>query len=255
MLNMELDMYFNRYFYISLLMLSLFSCKKPEDRRCFKSWGEETERIVNLDSFDKLILYEQIEYVLIQDSTDKLVIKGGENMVQLIHWEINDGLLLIRNKSRCNFLRNLKKKVLVEIHFTRLMNIHYEGTEPMTNKDTIQTDYFTLLVRDGAGPVDLSLNAIIISADISHGWGDYTLKGKTNFARIAARSNGFCNAYDLQVADSIEVSSETVGSIKVNANNIPMNAIISNDGNIYYKGIPSKIYKTINGSGKIIDAN
>jgi hypothetical protein len=253
---MELDMFFKQSVFLTLLVFFLFSCKKVEDRRCFKSWGEETERIVNLDSFDKLILYEQIEYVLIQDSTDKLVIIGGENMVQLIHWEIDaDGLLLIRNKSKCNLLRNLKKKVLVEIHFTRLINIQYEGTEPMTNKDTIQTDYFVLLVRDGAGPVDLSLNAIIISADISHGWGDYTLRGKTSFARIAARSNGFCNAYDLQVTDSIEVSSETVGSIKVNADNIPMNALIYNDGNIYYQGLPSKIYKTINGSGKIIDAN
>lgn len=248
MLNMELDTLFkyqvmkNVILIFLLTSLILGSCKKAENRSCFKSIGKVAEKTIELPAFDKLFLKEHIEYILIQDSTDKLVIKGGENLVNFIHWSIDDDqVLFIENNNKCNFLRKLNQVITCEIHFTNISNVQFEGTEPMKSLDTLNVPYFVLMIRDGAGSVNLKVNSLIINADISHGWGDYTLSGKTDFARIAARSNGFCDVKDLKIKDSVYVSSETVGKIKVAAEGIPLRGEIKSFGDIWYYGTPSFI--------------
>lgn len=255
MLNMELRMCFKSSLVFVLLVL-VYSCKKSEDRTCFKKWGKDAIREVSLPYFEKLEVYEQMEVVLIQDSTNKLVIKGGENVISFIDFEVSaEKKLVLRNKNKCNFLRSYDKKIKVEIHFTELMNIYFEGTEPMYSLDTLTSDYFTLFVRDGAGSVDLTLNSKVINAEVAHGWGDYSLKGKTDYARIAAKSNGFCNTYGLNVRDSLFVFCQTSSIMKVRADQIPMRVTMINNGIVEYKGIPSSINFQQFGTGEIINAN
>jgi hypothetical protein len=241
---------------IILFVLTSFilgSCKKAENRSCFKSIGKNTEKTIELPSFDKLFLKEHIEYLLVQDSTDKLVIKGGENLVNFINWSIDDdGVLYIENKNKCNFLRKLDQIITCEIHFTSLSNVQFEGTEPMKNIDTLNVPYFVMMIRDGAGSVNLTLKSLIINTDISHGWGDYTLSGTTDYARISARSNGYCDVQNLKIKDSVFVSSETVGKIILNANGIPLNGEIKSFGDIWYYGNPTSISVKEISTGKLI---
>jgi hypothetical protein len=152
-------------------------------------------------------------------------------------------------------LRNYKKKVKVEIHFTRIGNIHFEGSEKITCRDTLKFDWLTLLIRDGAGPVELNFNAQYIYAVISHGWGDFTLNGTTNSANLNVRSNGFCDTYGLKIKDSLTVISRTEGYVKINAHGVPLKAQIEQGGDIYYKGTPSSIMLNRYGKGDLIDAN
>jgi hypothetical protein len=245
-----------RYYWIIIpLLAAIAACKKPENRTCWKFTGEETELEIPVAEFDKLRLNPHIAYVLIQDSLDKVVIKGGKNLVNLIEVNVTDKLLEITNKNRCAFLRNAKKELIAEIHCTSVANIHYEGTEYLRSVGTIHSDYFTLLIRDGAGPVDLTMDSEFIDADISHGWGDYTFHGTTASARIGARSNGYCDVYDLAITDSVYVASDTPGNIKVRANGIPMAGFIKSSGNILYKGTPSSITVIRTGSGDVLNKN
>lgn len=236
----------------SILMVGLLSCKKASDRACFKSTGELVSKELALGEFNRLELHPHIEYELIQDSLDKLVITGGENVVNFIEYSLQDKLLMIKNTNRCPFFRDAKKVIKVEIHFTDLINLHYEGSERIYSKDTLQTPYFTLTVRDGAGPVNLKLNSIVVMADIVHGWGDYTLEGKTQIAKIGARSNGFCDTRKLVVTDSIYVASETSGDMYVNTGNLPIYGFIKSIGNVYYTGEPPAVEVVESGQGKLI---
>lgn len=240
--------------FISISII-LFSCKKAEDRTCWKSAGDETKLEVSLESFDKLFLREHIVYELVQDSLNKLVITGGENLVKHIKYSVTDGLLEIKNDNRCNFFRSYKKKIKVEIHFTDIFNIHFEGTEPLTNVDTLKFNYLTFLIRDGSGSVNLKFNSIVIFTTISHGYGDFTFSGKTNYANFNVRSNGYCDAYGLEVADSLVAINNSQGDIKINANGSILKAETDLDGNIYYKGVPSSIKFNQYGKGELIDAN
>lgn len=238
--------------FLFLLTVCLaFSCKKPEDRACFKFLGSETAKEIPLASFDRLDLREHVEYVLIQDSLDKVVLKGGKNLLNFVEATVSDGLLMIENKNKCGFLRNAKKVVVAEIHFTKLINIRFIGTEPLRSQGTIYTDYFTFYSRDGAGDVTLDLNALAINAEANHGWCNFTLTGTTQTARICAKSNSYCDVTGLTVTDSIYVASETVGDIKINAANLMIHGYITESGNILYKGTPLGIDVLLNGSGAV----
>lgn len=238
-----------------LLFVCLVACNKAEDRSCVKTAGDESSLTIELDPFDQLFLKEHLEYVLVQDSTEKIVISGGKNLLNFVEATITDGLLQISNENKCNFLRSYKKKVKVEIHFKSLSNIHFEGTEPLTNIGTLQLQWFTMLIRDGAGSVKLNFNAESLIAVVSHGWGDFTFNGEVNNAYITVRSNGFCDVYGLKIQDTLVAISKTQGYMKVNADNCYFKAEIDEAGDILYKGIPT--YKSLNqyGTGELIDEN
>ena|SRR6218665_3709027 len=242
-----------KLFPVLVLVLVCFSCKKAEDRSCFKFWGEEKTIEIPLEDFDKLFLNAHLEYELVQDSTDKLVIIGGENVVNKVEWSISDDKVLsLSNKNKCNFLRNERKIIKVEIHYTNIYNIHFEGTEPLTTRGKLKTNYFVLFIRDGAGPVTMDLDCISVFADISHGWGNYTLTGKTEYATIGARSNGFADTRGLTVNQSIYVAHESSGKIKVNCGSLQLDGYLKSNGNIEYVGSPSLVNVLDTGDGEVV---
>ena len=235
----------------SFILLSLESCKKEEDRSCVKFVGAEQVKIIDLPFFNKLQLYERIKFELVQDSVNKVILKGGENLLNKIDVKISEDTLIINNNNKCNFLRNYSKIVIAEIHFKELIGLRYFGTELLTNKGVLNLPWFYLSLESSSGSVNLQLNSNVIYAS-SGNYGDYNLAGKTNVAYIYNNSNGYCNTYNLLVKDSIKVSSKTMGIMKVNADNTFLNAEIKNGGNIFYKGTPSSILLKKTGKGELI---
>lgn len=237
------------------MTLLLIGCRKPEDRDCFKTVGDDTTLEIIPPSFNKILLREHLEYVLVQDSVEKIILHGGKNLLNFVNIEMVDDVLEISNENKCNFLRTYKRKIKVEIHFIDLLNIHFEGTEALTNKGTLEFNWLTFLIRDGAGPVNLNFNAQSVNATISHGWGDFTFAGNVGYANLNVRSNGYCDTYGMNVQDSLTVISNTQGTVKVNANNVKLKAQIDADGDIYYRGIPTSIKLNQYGNGELIDDN
>ena len=81
--------------YFFLVMVLFFSCKKPNQRKCFKKEGDLIVTEINLSSFDHLLLKENIEFVLIQDTVEKIIIEGGENLVGFISATVDNKVLKI----------------------------------------------------------------------------------------------------------------------------------------------------------------
>ena len=241
-----------RLFTFLLMTIILFSCKKPEDRICFKSTGNTITKEIHLGDFDKLILNEHLTYSIIQDSLNKVILNGGENLLSKINLNLKDNNTLeIKNTNKCNFLRNYSKKINVEIHLKTLVNIEFIGTDTLSNLGTLKVDYLTLVVKDGAGTANLKVDAKYINAVVTGGYGDFILQGKTDAAKILINGNGFCNTNNLTVKDSIICISNTVAPLKINCNNTFLNCQIKNNGDVLYKGSPSKIEYTNLGKGKL----
>lgn len=239
-----------------LIVWGVAGCKKAEDRACWKVAGDQGERVVELGSFDRLDLGPHLEYYLVQDSLDKVVITGHENLLNLVECSIDKGLLTISNTNKCNFLRSYKKKgIRVEIHFTDLINLEYKGTEPTENAGTLQLGYFTFHIQDGAGPLHLNLNAQAVYANISHGFGDFTLDGTTKYANLRVSSNGYCNTLGLAIEDSIDLVTNTPVPSKVNLGDVPARVEINGSGNVEYTGHPSSLEFNQYGAGNLVDIN
>ncbi len=241
----------NQFIITSIIFLFFFSCKKAENRICVKSTGAEQVKEIELPFFNKLRLYERVKFELVQDSINKVIIKGGKNVLTNIDIKISLDTLLINNNNKCNFLRDYNKIVTAEIHFKELIELKYFGTEKLTNKGVLNLPWFVLSIVSSSGSVDLNLNSDVIYASTGN-YGDFNLSGKTNVAYFDINNNGFCNSYDLLVKDSIKVSSRTMGIMKVNADNTLLNAEIKNGGDVFYKGNPSSIHLKKTGKGELI---
>jgi hypothetical protein len=235
--------------------LIIFSCKKAPNRTCFKSTGKEVRVEIALNSFNRLELYEHLEYELIQDSLDKVVVIGGSNLVNKVSASIEDNSLILKNENKCAFLRSYKKVIKVEIHLTNLTTLNYYGTEPVTNLNKLKFSNFNLTMKNGSGKINLNLDADQLFANVSSGYGDFVMNGTANYANIQVKSNGFCNTNGLVVLDSITVVSNTPAVLKINANLVDLRAEIKNGGDIYYIGVPSIILLNQYGKGSLINKN
>lgn len=236
------------------IICSLSSCKKAENRTCFKFAGKDIEKEILLTSFDKMKLFQKIEYVLIQDSLDKVVLKGGENLLNLVDVKVSDGCLTMENKNKCSFLRSYDRKIKAEIHFTQLNDLEYQGTDNLTNEGTLNLNWFLFKILSGSSSVKLNINADVIYA-YTAGYSDFTFTGKANYSNIVVNSNSYCDTYGLEVKDSITVINNSVGLIKINADQVNLKAEIKKSGNIWYKGTPVIQAYNQYGTGELMNEN
>lgn len=241
-----------KYYIFILISISIFSCKKAEDRACLKSTGEtRTMEYIISEAFDTLYLFDNMEYTLIQSDTSKIVLTGGENLIPHIGWDVNQQRLTVQNNNTCNFLRSFKKKMNVEIHAPEIRYIHFEGSERLKNRDTIRSSELRIVIRDGAGPVEFNVDAGYLAATITSGFGNFTLSGKANIAFVSCFGNSFCDTRNLKVFNKIIASSNTVGDIHVNTENANLKVDIFSRGSVYYTGAPTSIEKQIIGTGEL----
>lgn len=244
------------FYLLSIVFIFISSCKKSEERQCIKSAGIESERIEIINApFDSLFLYDNIIYNLIPDTINKVVFTGGENLLNFADLEVESNKLKIENNNKCNFLRSYQQKITANIHFEELNYIFFQGSEPLTALDSIKSSAFRMLIRDGAGSVSLMIDQGYTSIVIGHGYGDFTVKGKTVIAFLNCYTNSFCDATELNVINNLIVHSNTQGDMRVRANSIPLNAKINRRGNIINYGTPSETNLEQVGTGVLILKN
>ena len=161
-------------------------------------------KVYEFGAFNQLHLKEHLSYKLIQDSTNKVLVRGGNNLLNFVEVMAEDGVLTVENKNRCNYLRSYEIPE-VEIHYTKLINILFEGTERLNNEDTLITDYLTLTLRDGAGHMDLNVKAMDINAINTHGWGRLTLRGETQSLRGNLMGDGAFDFSQLVATNQVKL--------------------------------------------------
>ena len=238
-----------------ITILILFACEKSEDRSCFKAVGGETSKEIPLGGFNQLYLGPHLKYVLIQSNEEKVVLYGGENLLNFIETTVEGGKLSIRNKNQCNFLRSYDKVVTVQIYLKDVINVLFEGTHELYCHNTLNLGDLTFVIRDGAGAVDLDLNAQSLHTIVTHGWGNFTLRGQVGYLKLEINSNGFGSTYNMNVSDSLHVISNSSELVKVNADNCSFRAQTISSGDIWYIGVPSFLEFYGYGSGNLIDKN
>ena len=96
------------------VMILVIACKKPEERTCWKGAGEYAEIEYAVDSIRAFHLNKNIKYRFFQDNERKILVKGGENLIQQVAIDNRDNVLYASNFNRCHFLRDPSDIVEVE---------------------------------------------------------------------------------------------------------------------------------------------
>lgn len=232
-----------------LIYIVLFSSLTISCQKIFFNEEEGTREIPLVDFHDVKIngIYN---LVLVQDSTDKLVIKGKNDIGSIDAITRADTLFIDDNKKR-SF--NPDKNSLV-LHFTHLNQIEFYGPVKFTNRDTIKADNFTLIAVGEIAEVRLVIkcNSLVVLNN-SNTLGYFHLIGKTTEAWFWNRY-GSCMYADSLICRNAVVYNESIGDVHINASD-NLNAFIRGPGNIGYYGTPVITISEKRGTGNLIRLN
>ncbi len=229
----------------------LFACNKEHAPDCFQTAGIDTLVIREIGGFDQIELRDYIQYELYDSSAYMIELRGPRNLLPDIVTEINNGKLLIKNNNTCNFVRSFKKRLVVRIYSPQFHNIQNFSTGDITSINTINGDLFKIENRNAAGNITLSLITDTVVIASHTGVADVTLKGTCDELYLFNQGVGKLDAREIIASQSF-VNNSSVNDVWVYAQNY-LYAYIKYSGNIFYRGSPTQIDRTINGSGKLIE--
>lgn len=224
------------------------SCGKENRWDCFKSTGKETTITRELPFFDKVLVYDKLDVILIEDSVFKVKLEGGENVLKLIYTNVQNGELMITNDNSCNVVRSYKRKIKLYVSAPKFKELTHRGVGELRTQGTLHSDSIIYRVLN-SGNMFLNVDNNLING-VMNGMGDINIIGKTEKHILNANGECHVNCGQLETKFSDYVL-KISGPTYLNVNN-ELNVVIRNIGNVYYNGNPTIINKEITGSGKLI---
>jgi hypothetical protein len=236
---------------IPVLFLFVISCKKKDERSCLKSFGADTELEFPLDSIKEFRLYKNISYYFFQDTLRKVIVKGGQNVVNFIRLQTADHILSITNENKCHFLRDFDHKIQVEIHYPFYSDIYSETNDSVIFQDTISADQLHVQQVLGGGGIRLCVNTKQLILEATHGVGNYKVTGQAQYADLRIQTNGSGDASGLK-CPLFDIDLNSSGNLLVNLDSAKASVLIRGTGNVIYSGTPDSLIITKNGDGAVV---
>lgn len=236
---------------IGIVCVILVSCKKSDERSCWKGHGNDTSLEIPLDSVNSWRLGKGIKYRIIQDNQKKLVVKGGENMVKLVQADYDGYELNIHNENKCHFLRDAERHIEVEIHYPVIRKIYAEPSDSLIFEGKFNADTIRVELAFAGGTMLMDTQAEYLQIVVAIGTGDYILSGYAKHAEVKCQDRGFADASNF-TAKSVFVYQNSTADMFVNLDSTSALVVIDGTGDVYAKGNPGLLTTDIIGSGKLI---
>jgi hypothetical protein len=236
--------------FLSLLLVSS-GCEKTPVLDCFMSTGEIIKEERQVGQFSAVVLKDNVNLVLIQSNSNRLVVEGGKNLMRNIVTEVeNDSVLTISNDNRCNWVRSYDKPITVFLEFRQLESLEYRSVGDVVNEDTLILDSLSLDVREGAGKINLKINTPLIYCSLHYGTADIVLEGNAELGYIFGDGFGRIDNRDFLVSQAF-VTNRSSNDMYLSVET-RLGATIENIGNIYYRGNPPDVGLNQIGTGQLI---
>lgn len=235
----------NLNFILSLCTLSLcFACQSMEAQSVTGKGGIVTES-VDMKDVSGISLGISAEVYIQQGSTQKIEIKGQQNIIDLINKKPDGDSWNIEFPKRTSV--NDYEKIKIYVTLTSLESLSIGGSGSIIGKGKFNKVDDLDLSIGGSGDIMVDVNADDVSCSIG-GSGEITIKGTADEINISIGGSGDIKAVDLKVKNCM-VSSAGSGNVDVNVSeNLEVSLVGS--GDVRYKGSP-KVKSSIIGSGDV----
>ncbi len=214
---------------------------------CIKRTGKIEIETRDSPTFDKLIIYDNVNVFVSEDTILKVEIEAGKNLIELISTEVVNGTLIIKNKNRCNWTRSYKKSVNIYLSMPAVTSIISEGIGTIKSLNTLTTSEIKLRTKS-AGNIDLNINNSLVLTSMNS-TGDISLSGFTSTHLCDIGGTAFLNCKSL-ITNYTWVHSFTTGICYVNTSST-IECRLDNIGDLHCFGGPTTIIKELNAKGKI----
>lgn len=238
------------YSLIFLVLVLFSSCEKNNLGDCFKSTGEITEEVREIESFTKIIIHDNVEIVLTPSTSNLLTVSAGKNLIDKIITEQIADTLIISNNNSCNWVRNYSTPIKVLVPINGLSEIEYRSIGDIICTDTIFSDSLNINVREGAGTLNILTNSYLVRSNLHYGTADIKVSGRCHLSYVYSASFGLIDNRFL-ISNQVYVGNKSSNDIYVTAVST-IAATIEGIGNIYYFGNPPNYSFNQIGSGQLI---
>jgi hypothetical protein len=211
---------------------------------CVRGNGEEIQTNRELDKFHEIETEGNFEVVITKKSNYSAIVEAESNLQPEIMTEVKNGKLIIKNKECISPTSAIK--VLVSV--PELTGLGLNGTGNIVCNDTFTSGNFSLKLN-GTGDIKAKITANSINADIN-GTGDISLAGSAKTLYLKINGTGDINAFGL-TSDKTTIKINGSGDAEVNVNS-EIEASLTGNGNVYYKGNNPAVKSKITGTGNII---
>jgi len=231
----------------TLLALLLFSTITLSCQNFFppgvQGEGPVIERSLDLKEFESILLSIAADVNLSQGLEQKVVVRGQENILDLLTLDIREGEWAIGFKEPASSY----EKLVIDITLPEIKNLGISGSG-----DIIGTNFFTdledvSLVISGSGDIELELRAESIDCTVS-GSGNMRLTGRVLAQKINITGSGEVDSDALR-SDRCQISITGSGDSKVQVMKA-LDISIVGSGDVYYWG-SARVHTKIIGSGDV----
>jgi len=192
-------------------------------------------------------VYDNIDVVWHYSPTSYAKLECGRNLISKVEFTLEAETLSIRNRARCNWVRDYSKKMQVDLFCPHPFFFGLNGFGNFSCADTIRSNYF-VIHQNGAGESRVKLNAGYVHLRFdSYGFLQGTGKAKEAF--FFKIGSGKLETKDIEV-DRLQVILEVGDELDVMAKD-SLFGEIRNKGKVYYTGNPKLKVQTPKG-GKFI---
>ncbi len=126
----------------------LVACNGDNVPDCFQNAGDLIQREFQVQTFDKITVFERIELIVTQGSTQTVVVETGEYLINEIVVSVENGRLLLKNNNGCNLTRDygLTKVYVTTPNLTEIRNssgisMRSNGVLNFTSLNLISEDF------------------------------------------------------------------------------------------------------------------
>ncbi len=235
---------------LSLIVLIFFivinSCKKDD---FITNSGEVIKKEFLLDDFTQLEINKYFNVYISDDTINKIIIEGGENLLANIETKIQDSKLTINNNNKLYWLKKYDK-INIYLSTSSLCKIIIKEPSNVFSTNCIKRNSFDIEVRPDISTVNVNVDCNKFSLRIYDCTGNFIVKGKTNDCFIYSRGTAVVHA-DCLFSNNVDITNCSTGDIYINATEKIVYSIIRN-GNIYYLGNADDIQGKVSSSGKLI---
>ena len=237
----------NRYKLFLIAIVLFTSCKKEA---CFSEAGGEVIVTRATTAFHEIDVNDNVNVVLTQDTMESIRVSAPQHLEPNISTTIENGILILKNEATCTWLRDASEKATVYVHLKKLDKILYAGSGQVTSTNTLMADNLMLYSKEGAGNIELTLNARQTLSYIMDENADFILHGTSDVCWSYTASRGTIDFADFVVKKMIiEYGGVRDATIHVTDS---LNSIIYYKGNLFYKGAPSITKDEVHSSGRLI---
>ena len=230
----------------------LFSCENPAD--CLMHTGSMTSKVVEVADFSKIEVHTGIALVITQGDIPFINIVSGENLINDIDVSVQNGTLILKDKTTCNWVRDYGVTT-VYVTAPNLTELISKTEQKISAAGVLTYPELKLTAVDlsngaGTGDFHIKVDNNVVEINTNNVAGFY-LSGQTvNLIAGFYEGNGILKAQDL-ISYSVYLFHRGSNDLYVHPTN-DISGNIYSTGNVYCSPQPPIVNVSAHYQGKLI---